>query len=100
MPAAKASFAILYLRIFPDGGFRTVNKILIVFLFAQAVEEMFVVLFKCKPVVKSWDFTLEGSCLDLQPLFYTAVSGHAQKRWVQVLKGIVAHYLVRLQPSH
>ncbi|KAI1474955.1 hypothetical protein F4774DRAFT_421948 [Daldinia eschscholtzii] len=71
VPAAKASFAVLYLRIFPEGGFRVANKFLIVFLFAQAVEETFVVLFKCNPVRKSWDFKLEGKCLDLHPLWYS-----------------------------
>ncbi|KAI1139507.1 hypothetical protein F5Y05DRAFT_325172 [Hypoxylon sp. FL0543] len=70
VPAAKASFAVLYLRIFPEGGFRVVNKFLIAFLFAQAVEETCVVLFKCRPIRKSWDFQLEGSCYDLHPLWY------------------------------
>ncbi|KAI1388236.1 uncharacterized protein F4822DRAFT_428858 [Hypoxylon trugodes] len=71
VPAAKASFAVLYLRIFPEGGFRIVNKILIVFLFCQAIEETCVVLFKCHPIRKSWDFQLEGSCFDLHPLWYS-----------------------------
>lgn len=71
VPAAKASFAVLYLRIFPEGGFRVVNKFLIGFLFAQAIEETCVVLFKCSPVRKSWDFQLEGSCFDLHPLWYS-----------------------------
>ncbi|KAI8961075.1 hypothetical protein F5Y11DRAFT_242513 [Daldinia sp. FL1419] len=71
VPAAKASFAVLYLRIFPEGGFRIVNKFLIAFLFAQAIEETFVVLFKCSPVRKSWDFNLEGTCFDLHPLWYS-----------------------------
>ncbi|KAI0131350.1 hypothetical protein F4814DRAFT_445488 [Daldinia grandis] len=71
VPAAKASFAVLYLRIFPEGGFRVVNKFLIAFLFAQAVEETCVVLFKCSPIRKSWDFKLEGSCFDLHPLWYS-----------------------------
>ncbi|XXG97780.1 hypothetical protein Hte_004092 [Hypoxylon texense] len=71
VPAAKASFAILYLRIFPEGGFRFVNKILIGFLFAQAIEETCVVLFKCSPIRKSWDFRSEGTCFDLHPLWYT-----------------------------
>ncbi|KAI1642179.1 uncharacterized protein F4817DRAFT_369624 [Daldinia loculata] len=69
--AAKASFAVLYLRIFPEGGFRVVNKFLIAFLFAQATEETCVVLFKCSPVRKSWDFKLEGSCFSLHPLWYS-----------------------------
>lgn len=71
VPAAKASFAILYLRIFPEGDFRLVNKILIGFLFAQAVEETCVVLFKCHPITKSWDFRLDGTCIDLHPLWYS-----------------------------
>ncbi|KAL7624286.1 hypothetical protein AAE478_005846 [Parahypoxylon ruwenzoriense] len=71
VPAAKASFAVLYLRIFPEGGFRIVNKILIGFVFAQAVEETCVVLFKCSPVKKSWNFQLDGSCFDLHPLWYS-----------------------------
>ncbi|KAI1766433.1 hypothetical protein GGR53DRAFT_205758 [Hypoxylon sp. FL1150] len=71
MPAAKASFAVLYLRIFPDGRLMTlVNKILIAFLFAQALTVSCLVLFRCSPVRKSWDFELEGSCFDLQPLYY------------------------------
>ncbi|KAI0884638.1 uncharacterized protein GGS22DRAFT_188848 [Annulohypoxylon maeteangense] len=69
--AAKASFAVLYLRIFPEGDFRIVNKVLLVFVFLQAIEETCVVVFRCHPVQKSWDPQLEGSCLDLHPLWYS-----------------------------
>ncbi|KAI1780410.1 hypothetical protein F4818DRAFT_395637 [Hypoxylon cercidicola] len=72
--AAKASFAILYLRIFPEGGFRLVNKILIAFLLAQATAETCVVLLRCRPVQKAWDFHLEGSCFGLPPLWYCTFS--------------------------
>ncbi|KAI0182022.1 hypothetical protein GGR52DRAFT_568228 [Hypoxylon sp. FL1284] len=70
MLTAKTSFAVLYLRIFPEGGFRVVNKILIVFLFVQATAETCAVLFRCSPIRKSWDYKLKGSCLDLHPLWY------------------------------
>ncbi|KAI2473485.1 hypothetical protein F4781DRAFT_192289 [Annulohypoxylon bovei var. microspora] len=70
MAAAKASFAVLYLRIFPEVDFRVVNKILIVFVLLQATEETCIVLFKCHPIQKSWNFQLEGSCLDLHPMWY------------------------------
>ncbi|KAI1807752.1 hypothetical protein F4811DRAFT_504440 [Daldinia bambusicola] len=70
VPAAKASFAVLYMRIFPEGGCRIINKFMIVFVFAQSIEETLVVLLKCQPVQKSWDFKLEGSCFDLHPLWY------------------------------
>ncbi|KAI1210700.1 uncharacterized protein F4807DRAFT_459541 [Annulohypoxylon truncatum] len=69
--AAKASFAMLYLRIFPEGNFRIVNRVLIVFVLCQAIEETCVVIFKCQPIRKSWDFQLEGSCHDLHPLWYS-----------------------------
>ncbi|KAI1449596.1 hypothetical protein F5Y02DRAFT_414107 [Annulohypoxylon stygium] len=69
--AAKASFAVLYLRIFAEGSFSVVNKILLVFFLLQAVEETCVVIFRCHPVSKSWDFQLDGSCFDLHPLWYT-----------------------------
>ncbi|KAI5864318.1 hypothetical protein GGS23DRAFT_595951 [Durotheca rogersii] len=68
---AKASFAVLYLRIFPEGSFRIVNKILIGFLLCQSIEETFVTLFKCIPIEKSWNFRMEGTCLDLHPLWYS-----------------------------
>lgn len=65
---------------------RLVNKILIGFFFAQAIEETCVVLFKCSPIPKSWDFLLEGSCIDLHPLFYVTVSNHGCSNYeVEVL---------------
>ncbi|OTB03532.1 hypothetical protein M426DRAFT_321689 [Hypoxylon sp. CI-4A] len=73
--AAKASFAVLYLRIFPEGRFRIINKITLGALLAQAIENTSVVLFRCQPIRKSWDFRLEGRCYDLHPLRYAAVSG-------------------------
>ncbi|KAI1106799.1 hypothetical protein F4804DRAFT_285641 [Jackrogersella minutella] len=71
LQAAKASFAILYLRIFPEGGFRLVNKVLIVFVCLQAIEETCVVLLRCNPVRKAWDFETEGTCFDLHPFWYS-----------------------------
>ncbi|KAI1461201.1 hypothetical protein F4805DRAFT_477527 [Annulohypoxylon moriforme] len=69
--AAKASFAVLYLRIFPEGSFSIANKVLLAFFPLQAIEETCVVVFRCHPVRKAWDFQLEGSCLDLHPLWYS-----------------------------
>lgn len=69
--SAKASFAILYLRLFPIRGLAILNKIVIAFLLSQAIEETLIVLFKCTPVNKSWNPSLHGHCLDLHPLWYT-----------------------------
>ncbi|KAI1471449.1 uncharacterized protein F4812DRAFT_414095 [Daldinia caldariorum] len=88
VPAAKASFAVLYMRIFPEGGFRMVNKFMIVFLFAQSIEETSVVLLRYDPVRKSWDFRLEGSCLDLHPLWYTTVSYSNPTRCDKILRNM------------
>ncbi|KAI1095376.1 hypothetical protein F5B19DRAFT_489511 [Rostrohypoxylon terebratum] len=69
--AAKASFAVLYLRLFPENNLNIINKSLLVFFLLQAIEETCVVLFHCHPVSKAWDFQLNGSCLDLHPLWYS-----------------------------
>ncbi|KAI1083998.1 hypothetical protein F5B20DRAFT_526262 [Whalleya microplaca] len=69
--SAKASFAVLFLRILPERPLRILNKLLVGFLLCQAIEETFVVLFKCSPVQKSWYPQLEGRCITLSPLWYT-----------------------------
>ncbi|KAI1258803.1 hypothetical protein F5Y18DRAFT_433934 [Xylariaceae sp. FL1019] len=51
---AKASFAILYLRLFPMKALRILNKILIVFIASQLLEEIFVPTFRCVPIAKLW----------------------------------------------
>lgn len=69
--SAKASFAILYLRLFPIRGLAILNKLVIAFLLSQAIEETLIVLFKCTPVNKSWNPRLHGYCVELHPLWYT-----------------------------
>ncbi|KAI0136913.1 hypothetical protein BJ170DRAFT_677777 [Xylariales sp. AK1849] len=70
VPLAKMSFAVLYLRLLPERGLHILNKCLVAFLFAQAVEETLVVLLKCSPISKSWEPNLDGTCLSLVPLWY------------------------------
>ncbi|KAI0485649.1 hypothetical protein F4859DRAFT_511844 [Xylaria cf. heliscus] len=72
MTSAKASFAVLYLRLFPVRRLVILNKAVITFLLFQATEESLIVIFKCKPIRRSWMPDLEdGYCLDLHPLWYT-----------------------------
>ncbi|KAI0438886.1 hypothetical protein F4803DRAFT_72401 [Xylaria telfairii] len=69
--SAKASFAVLYQKIFPVRNLIILNKAVVTFLLFQAIEESLIVIFKCRPVRKSWTPNLNGSCLDLHPLWYT-----------------------------
>ncbi|KAI1813516.1 hypothetical protein GGS20DRAFT_586460 [Poronia punctata] len=70
--SAKASFAVLYLRLFPVNQYLVImNKAIIIFLLLQAIEESFITLFHCSPVEKSWMSELEGHCLGLKPLWYS-----------------------------
>ncbi|KAI1745551.1 hypothetical protein F4680DRAFT_465481 [Xylaria scruposa] len=69
--SAKASFAVLCLRLFPVRSLVILNKAVITFLLFQAIEESLVVIFRCRPIRKSWMPDLDGYCLDLHPLWYT-----------------------------
>ncbi|TLD09688.1 hypothetical protein PspLS_11388 [Pyricularia sp. CBS 133598] len=70
--SAKASFAILYLRILqPTGGtwVRPLNISVLVFLACQATEEILVVLLQCQPFAKAYDDTIEGTCYSLEAMW-------------------------------
>ncbi|OAA58440.1 hypothetical protein SPI_06513 [Niveomyces insectorum RCEF 264] len=67
---AKASFAVLYLRILQGRKLAILNKIIIVFLLGQALEETMVVVFQCRPIAKAWDSSLEGHCYKLVPMWW------------------------------
>ncbi|KAI1128226.1 hypothetical protein F5Y10DRAFT_265408 [Nemania abortiva] len=69
--SAKASFAILYMRLFPIRRLAILNKAVVVFLLFQAMEESLIVPLRCMPVRKSWIPDLAGHCLDLHPLWYS-----------------------------
>ncbi|KAK7424749.1 hypothetical protein QQX98_000327 [Neonectria punicea] len=70
---AKSSFAVLYLRIQPSRKLRIANKYLIVFLFAQAIEESCVVIFNCRPISASWNLEQlkTAKCLDIHVLWWS-----------------------------
>ncbi|KAI1196028.1 hypothetical protein F5X97DRAFT_345142 [Nemania serpens] len=70
--SAKASFAVLYIRLFPIRWLAILNKIIVGFLLIRAIEESLIAVFKCRPTRKSWTPDLEGDCLDLHPLWYAA----------------------------
>ncbi|KAI1153266.1 hypothetical protein F4825DRAFT_461237 [Nemania diffusa] len=69
--SAKASFAILYVRLVPVRRLVILNKIVVIFLLFQAIEESLIVPLRCRPIRKSWIPDLEGHCFDLHPLWYS-----------------------------
>lgn len=69
VPAAKASFAVLYLRILQGRALAMLNKFLIVFLLCQAIEETLVVVLQCLPIARAWDSSIDGTCFKLVPLW-------------------------------
>jgi hypothetical protein len=72
---AKASFAVLYLRLLDSGGLWHIrlNQCVLVFLFCQAIEETCTVIFQCRPLQKAWEPEIEGYCIPLEPIWYTGV---------------------------
>ncbi|KAI1259407.1 hypothetical protein F5Y18DRAFT_409913 [Xylariaceae sp. FL1019] len=67
--SAKASFAVLYLRLFPQPKLEILNKAVLLFLCGQLIEEIFVVIFRCIPVERQWISDLEGYCIDIHPFW-------------------------------
>lgn len=67
------SFAVLYIRIQPNRVLHILNKILIVFLACQAIEETLIVILKCKPIEASFRVDVVGQCLDLRVLWWSTV---------------------------
>lgn len=70
VPAAKASFAVLYLRILQGRRLAMLNKFLMVFLLCQAIEETLVVVLQCRPIARAWDSSIDGTCFKLVPMWW------------------------------
>ncbi|KAL0933595.1 uncharacterized protein CTRU02_210394 [Colletotrichum truncatum] len=67
---AKMSFAVLYIRMLPDRRLIIINKVIIVFLCCQAIEESLIPIFQCQPIAKAWAPGMAGQCLDLPVLWW------------------------------
>lgn len=67
------SFAVLYIRIQPKRILQILNKVLIVFLACQGIEETLIVILKCKPIIASYRLDIVGKCLDLRVLWWSTV---------------------------
>ncbi|KAL4794688.1 hypothetical protein BDV19DRAFT_399298 [Aspergillus venezuelensis] len=69
----KVSMLLLYLRLFPNKGFRLASKLVLAFTIAWGLGFLFASLFICQPVSYSWhmwDGEHEGSCGDHEALLW------------------------------
>lgn len=71
---AKCSFAVLYLRLIPNRYVQWLNRGIIFYVLCQAIEETFVNIFQCRPVAKAWDPSLEGTCINIETMWWFGVS--------------------------
>ncbi|KAL8323703.1 hypothetical protein RB593_005233 [Gaeumannomyces tritici] len=61
--AAKASFACFYLRLISDRRWVLVNRLAIVCLLCQGIEQCLYEILQCKPIHKAWTPGVEGTCI-------------------------------------
>ncbi|AEO62720.1 uncharacterized protein THITE_2084224 [Thermothielavioides terrestris NRRL 8126] len=58
------SILLLYHRIFPSKTFRRALMVLGAFIFAWAMAAFFPSIFTCFPIESTWDFSIQGFCID------------------------------------
>ncbi|RDW84879.1 hypothetical protein BP6252_02469 [Coleophoma cylindrospora] len=70
---AKCSVLLFYQRIFPNKTFRAIVWAVIAFTATYSTASVFVNIFSCNPVAKSWDlkYASVGTCIN-RPVFYFA----------------------------
>ncbi|KAK7975525.1 regulatory subunit of cyclin-dependent kinase [Apiospora arundinis] len=90
---AKASLAALYLAVFRGRSclLHTLNQGLLLFFVCEAIEETAVVTSQCLPAIGAWSSSGSGSCVDLQPFWWTTVRGIAPRPSQQFLHLIIAN---------
>ncbi|MCJ1281444.1 hypothetical protein MMC26_000763, partial [Xylographa opegraphella] len=68
--AAKISVLLLYRRIFSQGRFRYAIYIVSGLCLLWFTIVVFVTFFQCQPVAFAWDHTSQGTCINLQAMYY------------------------------
>ncbi|KAK8075885.1 hypothetical protein PG997_010548 [Apiospora hydei] len=75
---AKLAILVVCLRLAPSGWFRACSWATVGLVLTHTVVLIFVMIFSCYPVHKSWDVSIpatEGSCIDVVKLYFaTAVA--------------------------
>jgi len=68
----RISLLVFLLQTFPNPRFQIMVKLLIGYTTLHTVAFFFAVVFQCNPVPYAWDKTLDGTCVNLTALTYTA----------------------------
>ncbi|OJJ38281.1 hypothetical protein ASPWEDRAFT_318186 [Aspergillus wentii DTO 134E9] len=70
----KASFCLLYMRLFRATYVARASMIILVFIVCQFIEEIAVVIFHCSPIRKFWDAgdKVQGRCFSLLVFYYVS----------------------------
>ncbi|TLD13964.1 uncharacterized protein PgNI_04118 [Pyricularia grisea] len=83
---AKCSFAVLYLRLIPNRYVQILNKCIIFYVFCQAIEESLVNIFQCQPVAKAWDPKIEGTCINIEIMWWVGFVSNICTDWILFLE--------------
>lgn len=70
MAVTKVAILNLYLRIAVQRTFRRLVWACIAIVTATAVASVTASIFQCTPVRKAWDLSVNGSCIDVNALFF------------------------------
>jgi len=62
--AVKISILCQYLRIFPEGGYRTADYVLMCIITAWTLWAVLSAIYACTPIKAFWDTSVKGRCLD------------------------------------
>ena len=68
----KLSILFFYLRIFPRPQFRRTVKATLGFVAIYGLSFIFVIVFQCKPIKARWDLSVEGKCVNINMVAYSA----------------------------
>ncbi|KAL3423074.1 integral membrane protein [Phlyctema vagabunda] len=73
---AKCSVLLFYQRIFPAKTFQMVVWGIVAFTASYSIASVFVNIFSCNPIAKSWElkYATSGTCIN-RPVFYFAQAG-------------------------
>ncbi|TLD26639.1 hypothetical protein PspLS_04626 [Pyricularia sp. CBS 133598] len=83
---AKCSFAVLYLRLIPNKYARWLNRGIIFYVLCQAIEESLINIFQCRPVAKAWDPSMEGTCVNIETMWWVGFVSNICTDWILFLE--------------
>lgn len=67
----KISIGLLYMRIFPDKNFHHWVWAIIAFVGCYAIASIAATILECTPIVRVWDKSVAGRCINFTAFWYT-----------------------------